>query len=180
MKYAKWISVLMLLLISAVATAQMPPTERITAQVPFTFVVADHVVPRGACTIQSADPTGSLLVIRSPGAGVNVFVTASMTENKRIEQTYTLVFHRYGKRYYLAGLKLENSGIAYWFTPSNFEKELLARNVPATEEVCLPPPNNLGAATAEGPGTDSGPSIYQSLLSLPSSNALLDWLGFES
>lgn len=137
MRYAKWISGVMLVMIAAVAAAQMPATERITAQVPFTFVVADHVIPLGECTIQSADPTGSLLVIRSPGARVNVFATASMTENKSKEKAYTLVFHRYGMRYYLAGVKLENSGIAYWFTPSSFEKELLAQNVPVTEEVLL-------------------------------------------
>jgi hypothetical protein len=137
MKYAKWISAVMLIMIAGVALAQMPDTERITAQVPFTFVVADHVIPLGACTILSADPSGRVLVIRSPSAGVNVFATASMKEEKRVKRAYTLVFHRYGMRYYLAAVKLENSGVVYLLTPSNFEKELLARNVPATEEVLL-------------------------------------------
>jgi hypothetical protein len=137
MKYAKWISVLMLMMISAVAVAQIPDTVRVTAQVPFTFVVANHVIPLGECTIQSADPSGRVLVIRSPGAKVNVFATASMKENKKIEKQYTLVFHRYGMRYYLAAVKVENSGIVYLLTMSNFEKELMAQNVPATEEVLL-------------------------------------------
>lgn len=56
MKYAKWISVLMLMKIATVAAAQIPVTDRITAQVPFTFVVADHVIPMGKCVILRADP----------------------------------------------------------------------------------------------------------------------------
>lgn len=138
MKYAKWISVVMLTMIAAVtAAAQVPAGAQITAQVPFTFVVADQVIPLGECRIQSADRSGSLLIVHSPGARVNVFATASRQENKQIEKRYSLVFHRYGMRYYLAGLKIENSGVVYSFAPSNFEKELLAQNVPATEEVLL-------------------------------------------
>ena len=83
MKYAKWISVLMLMMIAAVAVAQIPATERITAQVPFTFVVADHVIPLGDCVIQRADPSGRVLVIRSPSTRVDVFATASMKENAK-------------------------------------------------------------------------------------------------
>jgi hypothetical protein len=137
MKNAKWISVVMLMMIAAVAAAQMPSNERITAQVPFTFVVADRVIPLGDCVIQRADLSGRVLVIRSPNTGVDVFATASMKENTKIEEAYTLVFHRYGMRYYLAAVKLENSGVVYQLTPSNFEKELLAQNAPVTEEVLL-------------------------------------------
>lgn len=137
MKYAKWISVLLLMMIATVAVAQIPDTERITAQVPFTFVVADHVIPLGECTIQSVDPSGRVLVVRSPSARVNIFATASMIENKKIENAYKLVFHRYGMRYYLAAVKVENSGIVYLLTASNFEKELLAQHVEGTEEILL-------------------------------------------
>jgi len=137
MRYAKWIFVLMLILIPAIAAAQMPVTERIAAQVPFTFVVANHVIPLGECTIQAADPTGRVLVVRSPNAGVNLFATASPKVEKKAAKAYSLVFHRYGGRYYLAAVKLESSRVVYWVTPSSFEKEALAMNGPANEQVLL-------------------------------------------
>jgi len=137
MKYAKWISVLMLLLISAVAVAQMPASDKIVTQVPFTFVVANHVIPLGECSIQRGDSLGRVLVIRSPGANVNVFATASLAEISHAAPAYSLVFHRYGTRYYLAGVKLENSRVFYSLTRSSLEDEALAQNLPATEKVLV-------------------------------------------
>jgi hypothetical protein len=137
MKYAKWIFVVMLVLVPAIAAAQMPGTERITARVPFTFVVGDHVIPLGDCIIQRADRLGNALVIRSPGAKVNIFVTASVKEDKKISGNYTLLFHKYGMRFYLAAVKVENSPAVYWVTPSSYEKEIFAENTPATEETLL-------------------------------------------
>lgn len=136
MKYAKWISILMLMMIPAMASAQISGGQQITAQVPFTFVVADHVVPLGKCAIEPTDATGRVLVIRSP-ANIHLFATASVTENDKAAKAYTMVFHRYGNRYYLVGVKLENSRVTYSLKPSAFEKELLSQNVPAAEEILL-------------------------------------------
>ena len=135
MRYAKWISVLMLTLIPAMAAAQMPVTDRVTAQVPFTFVVANQVIPLGQCTIQRADPSGHALLVRSPGAKVTLFATASLTEEKNVSGPYTLVFHKYGMRYFLAAVKVENSRQVYRVTPGSYENEALAQNGPATEEI---------------------------------------------
>lgn len=138
MKYAKWVLVGALMTLAVVtAAAQIPAAKQITAQVPFTFVVADHTIPLGECRIQSAGPSGNLLVIRSPGARVDVFATASKEENKHVGKAYSLIFHKYGMRYYLAGVRLENSRNVYWITTSSYEKELLAQNTPATEEILL-------------------------------------------
>jgi len=137
MKYAKWILAMMLLLIPAIAAAQMKTTEWISAQVPFTFVVANHVIPLGNCTIRRTDTSGGALEIRSRSARVDVFATASLTEGRVLSGKYTLVFHKYGMRYFLAGVKLENSPVVYWFTPSRYEVEALAEGRPATEKTLL-------------------------------------------
>lgn len=137
MKYAKWIFVMMLVLAPAIAAAQMPGTEHVTAHVPFTFVVGEHVIPLGACTIQRAEGPGSVLVIRSPGAKVNIFATASVREAGKISGAYTLLFHKYGMRYYLAAVKVQNSRAVYWFTPSSYEKEAMADNTLAIEKTLL-------------------------------------------
>jgi hypothetical protein len=137
MKYAKWISVLMLMTIATVAAAQISVTDRITAQVPFTFVVADHVIPMGQCVILRAEPSGQVLTIRSPGTKTELFAAASLKNNEAVSKAYALVFHRYGNRYYLVGVRLENSRVVYSLAPSGFEKELLAQNLRAGEEVLL-------------------------------------------
>lgn len=137
MKYMKWISVVMLMMIAAVAAAQIPATERITAQVPFTFVVANHVVPLGEYVIQRADPSGRVLMIRSPGARIDLFAAASMQKDETMSQADSLVFHRYGNRYYLVGVKLGDSRVIYSLKPSAFEEELLAQNTEETEAVLL-------------------------------------------
>ena len=137
MKHAKWISVLVLVTVAAVAAAAQMPTTQIRADVPFTFVVANHVIPLGECRIQRAGPWGNVLVIGSPGARVDVFATTSTQESKKVAKAYSLIFHRYGMRYYLAGIRLENSRMVYWLTTSSYEKELLAQNVPATEVILM-------------------------------------------
>ena len=137
MKHVKWILILMLMMTAVVAVAQIPTGERITAQVPFTFVVADHVIPLGECTIQNVDRSGLVLAIRSPSARVNVFAAAAMKTNTKTEKAYSLVFHRYGTRYYLVAVKLEGSRVIYSLPRSNFETELLTQNVVGTEEILL-------------------------------------------
>jgi hypothetical protein len=60
-----------------------------------------------------------------------------LKNNEAVSKAYALVFHRYGNRYYLVGVRLENSRVVYSLAPSGFEKELLAQNLRAGEEVLL-------------------------------------------
>jgi hypothetical protein len=136
MRYAKWISGIMLFVLPTIAAAQMPAANRIVADVPFTFVVGDTVIPLGECIVQKAGVSQALLV-RSPGAKLDVFATAIANDQRHAAGTYSLVFHKYGRRYFLAAVKLEGSRTVYSFTPSKFEKELLAQNVPATEQILV-------------------------------------------
>jgi|SRR5579863_201340 len=137
MRYAKWISALMLVVVPTLALAQLPATEKVVAHVPFTFTVGSTVIPTGEFTIQLADPAGRMLSIRSRAGDVNILVPASVSENKSAAAAYTLVFHKYGRQYYLAGLKVEGSPAVYTFKPGKFEGQLISRNVSATEEVLL-------------------------------------------
>ncbi len=138
MKHAKWVAVFMLAVLPTIAVAQLKPTDRVVAKVPYTFVVANTVVPLGECIIQRADSTSGLLTIRSASAGVNVIATGFATEGKTAPAgQYSLVFHKYGSRYFLAGLKVQGSTMVYWFTPSQFERELLDQNVQGKEEIRL-------------------------------------------
>lgn len=137
MRYAKWITVLALVIIPAIAAAQARSNERVVAQVPFTYTVANTVIPLGPTTIQWADPTLRVLKIHNANAGIMVLVPANATEGKKAAAECSLVFHKYGRRYFLVGMKIKGSPAVYSFGPSKSEGEMFARNMPATEEILL-------------------------------------------
>ena len=137
MKYAKWISALMLLFVPIMAAAQLQPSERIVTNVPFSFVVANTVIPAGECTIQSADEQGWKLTISNRDAKVNIFVQAVPGLGKKSPAVSSLVFHKYGNRYFLSDMKIGNSREVYTFHQSKLEAEMRAQNAPVTQEILL-------------------------------------------
>lgn len=132
MKYAKWISVLMLLIVPALATAQMKQTDRIAVKVPFSFVVGNTAVPSGQVILQRADLSGRVLAIRNVDAKLNVFATTS-GEKASVRTGEYLVFRKYGNRYVLKSLKVEGSENIYAFVPGKLEAEMSAQNTPSEE-----------------------------------------------
>ena len=137
MKYAKWISALMLLFVPIMAAAQLQPSERIVTQVPFSFVVANTVIPAGECTIQNVDEQGWRLTVSNRDAKVNIFVLASAGLQKKAPAVSSLVFHKYGNRYFLSEVKIGNSREVYTFHQGKLESEMRAQNAPTTEEILL-------------------------------------------
>jgi len=137
MKNAKWIAVMMLVAFVGMAAAQKIGNSTIVTKVPFDFVVADRVVPAGEYVVQAATMDGSSLGIRNAFARVSLLSPTSTTEGKLAAAHYAMVFTRYGDRYFLTGIKLQGSKIAYRLPESKAEKELRAQNMSATEEVLL-------------------------------------------
>jgi hypothetical protein len=134
MKYAKWLVAMTLVVLSGMAAAQLNSGSRLVSQVPFEFVVANKIVPAGECVVQVATIDGSTLMIRNADASVGLFSLSSRTEGKQESQHYALVFKQYGGRYFLSGIKLQGSKIAYHLPESKAEAELRAQNVSAREE----------------------------------------------
>ena len=137
MKHANWLVVVTLVVLSGMAAAQMHSDTRIVAQVPFDFVVANKVVPAGQYLVRAATVNSDTLMIQNPGSKVSLFSTASRTEGKQGATHYALLFNHYGDRYFLAGVEIEGSNIAYRVTKSKAEAELQAQNVSATKEIVL-------------------------------------------
>src|SRR5690349_11649932 len=127
MKYAKWISILGLLILPALAAAQMKQTDRIAVKVPFTFVVGDTAVPSGEIILQRADLSGRVLAVRNVDAKLNVFATTSGEKATARTGEY-LVFRKYGNRYVLKSLKVDGSNEMYAFAPGKLEAEMTAQN----------------------------------------------------
>jgi hypothetical protein len=129
MKYAKWASAFMLLFMPALAAAQLTETDRLAAQVPFTFVAADTAIPHGDVIVQRADDAGRVLVIRNVDAKLNIFAGASAKKAPGRVGQY-LIFNKYGDRYFLSAVKVEGSDQLYAFYPGKLEGEMMARNAP--------------------------------------------------
>jgi len=128
--------VLALMLVSTGAALAQMGSTRVTAQVPFDFVLRDKAVPAGELTVQSAIMSGVLL-IQNADAKVSVLSLPQMDETKKPAGSCVLVFHRYNNRYFLSEIKIEGSKIAYRIPESKAEAELRAQNVTANKEVIL-------------------------------------------
>lgn len=136
MKRAKWMLALTLTVLPGLAAAQLNSGEKIVAQVPFEFMVANKIVPAGQYVVQSA-PIGTALVIQNAGAKVNLFSAASLDEAKKASGSYALVFKKYGDQHFLWKIKIKGSRVTCRLPESKAEAELRAQNAPATEEILL-------------------------------------------
>ena len=137
MKYAKRMLALALIALPILAVAQMVSSTRIVGQVPFSFMVGNKHVPAGQCTIEPATNGARMLVIRNVGAKVSLFTPAMQTQATKASGSYALVFHKYGDRAFLTGIKLAGDRSIYQIPESHAEAELRAQNVTATEETLL-------------------------------------------
>jgi hypothetical protein len=137
MKYAKRMLTLALIALPILAAAQMVSSKRIVGQVPFPFMVGNKHVPAGQCLIEPATGGARTLLIRNVGAKVSLFTSAMPTEAKKASGSYALVFHKYGDRAFLTGIKLAGNRTIYQIPESRAEAELRAQNVTATEETLL-------------------------------------------
>jgi len=128
---------LALTLLPLLAAAQLSSTQKIGAQVPFEFGVANKIVPAGTFVLKATTINPGILSLRNADSSVNMYVSASRDEARTPAADYALVFHKYGDQYFLWGMKLKGSRTIYRMPRSKAEVELLARNVPATEEILL-------------------------------------------
>ena len=137
MKYAKKMFALALVALPVLAAAQMASTTKIVGQVPFPFVVGDKHVPAGQCTIEPAADGGRVLVIRNVGAKVSTFSPATASQAKTASSSYALVFHMYGDKAFLTGIKIAGDRTIYQIPEGRAEAELRAQNASATQEILL-------------------------------------------
>ena len=135
MKYMKWVSAVMLF-IPLIATAQLHQTETVSTQVPFKFMIGDVMVPAGEISLQLADQKGWVLALCNRDASLSMYALAVPSEAKKAAKT-SLVFRKYGDRYFLATLKIGDSRAVYEFRPGKLENEIRARNIMPTEEVLI-------------------------------------------
>lgn len=136
MKYARLFA-LALTFMPLLAAAQFNGRSRIVTQVPFEFRVGNKVVPAGECTVESALPDGSALMIRNIKAKVSLISSARTKELAHTADHFALVFNKYGDRYFLSGVKVAGIRHSYRLPESGAEAELRAKAVPVSEQILL-------------------------------------------
>jgi len=137
MNRVKWISALVLLSIPLMAAAQMQPDTRVVTHVPFKFMVGNVTLPAGEYSVQAAENSQGMLVVRSLDTQASTLTLASADETSKSAPTSALVFHKSGGNYFLAGVRVQDSSTIYEFSAGKLEKELLSKNAPATEELLI-------------------------------------------
>jgi hypothetical protein len=136
MKRATQMFALTLTLLPLLAAAQMRSNDKLVANVPFQFKAGEKAVPAGECIVQSATMGGRTLAILNVAAKTSTLVPAMPEEPNEAAGRYTLVFHKYGDRYFLTGIRQGGKTIDR-LPESGAEAELRAQNVAVTEEVLL-------------------------------------------
>jgi hypothetical protein len=87
---------------TAVVSANGQTTERVSAQIPFDFVVGDKTLSAGEYVVSSATQDGAGLLIRKAKTN-DAAIRFTHEIAARPKQTHArLVFHRYGQTYFLA------------------------------------------------------------------------------
>ena len=126
-------AVLISIIGGGVCRAQSRPLE---VNVPFTFEVGNKAMPAGSYRVESM-PTGngSLQVLRSNSGEARLTISTMATATNSGTPDPSLVFHRYGNRYFLAQIRT-GGGHARELYPSSQEKEL-ARSEPGVEVAVL-------------------------------------------
>jgi hypothetical protein len=137
MKYAARILTLVVMMTPILASAQLASNQKLAADIPFQFRVGNTLIPAGKCIVQRAGLDPRTLVIRNSSAGASLFSSSTMGNVKEASRTNAMVFHKYGNRYFLAGVKLEGSNVVYKLPEGRAEAELRAQNIPAGEETLL-------------------------------------------
>ena len=101
---AKGLAMLGMTLALAAASAAVANGQgkvRLTAQVPFEFVVADRILGAGEYRIAAIDQSGETIAITN-SQGQNAIRLSMPSQRKDREQSAKLVFHRYGSTYFLS------------------------------------------------------------------------------
>jgi len=124
------------------ASAQLPGT-RMTAEIPFDFIVGEQTLPAGTYEVRRVMDGPSFLYIQNVDdrRETAIFKTDLSDEDDSIPRS-ALVFHRYGDIYFLAKIVSRYEGITRELGPSKqergMERDLASNNkAPQSESVVL-------------------------------------------
>jgi len=117
-----------LLILTMVAFTGMAYAQRgMTAQVPFDFIANGKTMPAGMCRVEIQDDGQAVVWITSGNKHLLALPLKEWSSSP--SQKTALVFHKYGDRYFLAGVKREGLKEIFELRPGKVERELRAQTV---------------------------------------------------
>ena len=109
------------LVLTAAAYAQ---TIHLKTNVPFSFIVGRTMFPAGQYEVQSTGNGDFVLVIRGLSSGPQALVLSNSCESREPSPRTTLIFHRYGQRYFLSEVWMRGNSIGRRTLTSSREIEI--------------------------------------------------------
>jgi hypothetical protein len=110
-------------LVVVLAAPLAAQTLRLTATVPFEFMVAGRSMPAGDYTIGNLGSSGAIRVTNGNTSVLSIANVASSGSKERSGQAL-LIFHRYGDQYFLSRIVDGNRATGLELPASRTEKEL--------------------------------------------------------
>ncbi|MFY9673488.1 MAG: hypothetical protein WCB53_22900 [Terriglobales bacterium] len=111
--------------LTGLANAQSGST--IIAEVPFNYIANGRAIPAGETRVKIENNGQAYLWIAAEDR--SAFAMPMATDSSQPAAETKLVFHRYGNRYFLAGVQREGQTRSYDLPAGRLEKELRASNV---------------------------------------------------
>jgi hypothetical protein len=103
--------------------------QRVKAEIPFSFMVGKQLLPAGQYWISTGRNTDKVILLRSDGAGVDMFAPTNTCESLNASGDTKLVFHTLDGHYFLYQIWREGDNRGQQLRKSAAEKELAeARN----------------------------------------------------
>jgi hypothetical protein len=122
MKTFRFFTMLTLTMLIGAATAMAQTPEKITVHAPFEFTVADKTLPAGDYTIRPL--LSNRLLIRSDDGREALIATTFNVRAKETPSPASLVFARYGERYFLSQILVPSMGFGRELMRSRVEVRL--------------------------------------------------------
>ena len=115
--------------ILAVANLHAQSSREQTANIPFSFTVADKTFPAGEYRVERLNPSSdkAAIAIKSADGHMSKIVLTMPVQSNVTRETARLVFNHYGDQYFLAQVwtPADNTGLA---VPESKTERTLARN----------------------------------------------------
>ncbi|HTR23134.1 MAG TPA: hypothetical protein VMI10_04075 [Terriglobales bacterium] len=123
--HAAAVFILSLAGLTGLANAQSGST--VIAEVPFNYIANGRHMPAGETRVKIENNGQTYLWIAAESR--SAFAMPVPNDSMKPSEETKLVFHRYGDRYFLAGVQREGQTRSYELPAGSLEKELRASNV---------------------------------------------------
>ena len=111
--------------------------EPLLAKIPFAFTAGAMALPAGEYRIEKLAVGSAVLLIQGTDNRAATFVMWNPTEANRPQTKSKLIFHCYGKRYFLSQIWVEGNSRGIELPRSTQEKEALQARNDKPEEVTI-------------------------------------------